>query len=122
MLVVSFRIDSDASVGLEKVSELWYPRQHHIQNFFSPFINIVASFLITSHMTFNRSLFTTYPTGQNSNIAMGTREIILAAVKESVTFTVFNDQCLRTINLTDVLDVPEFGFSSLSVSAFGKTF
>ena len=70
----------------------------------------------TAHITFDRSLFATYEPLYSASVEMGTKASAKVFGRGDVHFKLNVNGRIEPCKLTDVLHVPDFAFSSLSVS------
>ena len=81
---------------------------------------IASSWLVdsacTAHITFNRSLFATSEPLDSASVEMGTKASAKVAGRGNVYLKLNVNGCIKTCKLTNVLHVPDFAFSLLSVS------
>ena len=73
----------------------------------------------TSHITFDRSAFSTYATQSSRTVEMGTKQIAHIAGIGTVDLPVIVNNKRYTIRLHDVLHVPDFAHQLISVSQMG---
>ena len=71
-------------------------------------------------MTYDRSLFDTYESVLNANVEMGTKATTKVTGKGSVTLKLQCGSSYETRKLENVLHIPSFEYSLLSVSAMDK--
>lgn len=74
----------------------------------------------STHVTFDRSHFVRYVPVENCTVEMGTKGAAAAAGKRSVKLEVQTEQYNHIVTLTNVLQVPDFGYSLLLVRALVK--
>lgn len=70
----------------------------------------------TSHMTFDRSAFSSYKILENLTVEMGTKDTVKIAGKGDIFVQITVNGTASKIKLCDVLHVPDFGYQLLSVS------
>ncbi|CDF32368.1 unnamed protein product [Chondrus crispus] len=70
----------------------------------------------SAHITFDRSLFVTYEQMQSGSVEMGTKARANVAGRGEVEFMLNVNGSLHPCKLSNVLHVPDFGYSLLSVS------
>ena len=70
----------------------------------------------TAHITFDRSLFATYEPLDSASVEMGTKASAKVTGRGDVHLRLSVDGRIEPCKLTDVLHVPDFAFSLLSVS------
>ncbi len=74
----------------------------------------------TSHMTFNRSLFSSYQSVPPFPVQMGDSSTALAVGRGDVQLNILKDGKMATCELRNVLHVPSFVFSLISVPTLAK--
>jgi len=74
----------------------------------------------TAHMTFDKSFFHTYESVSNGTVEMGTKDTAQVAGKGTVILQMKCGSTFETRKLENVLHIPDFEYSLLSVSAMDK--
>jgi len=74
----------------------------------------------TAHMTFDREVFSTYTTIANASVEMGTRDSAAAVGRGDVIIKIQSGSSTVQCKLENVLHVPSFKYSLISVSTMDK--
>lgn len=75
----------------------------------------------SNHMTYNKSLFSSYATGHYSSVELGNSKTTIVAGKGTIDINIFVDGKQVKCRLNNVLHVPELGYQLLSVPTFDKS-
>ena len=90
----------------------------------SNFPNMRSSWIVdsgcTAHMTFDKTLFETYEDLTDATVEMGTKATTEVAARGSITLSMQGGSSFEVRKLKNVLHMPSFEYSLLSVSALDK--